>query len=116
MTETRKYISKELLHCDLSIFMRTIFLSSDQNYNFFRLKKYEKKEFIEKLFNIQVFGQMYWHIHKDVLEHDKLLLAQQSKLMQLNKNNDEYCQHVEKYSKDTKEKISLLKESLSSLV
>ena len=116
MTETRKYIAKELLHCDLSIFMRTIFLSSDQNYNFFRLKKYEKKEFIEKLFNIQVFGQMYWHIHKDVLEHDKQLLAQQSKLVQLNKNNDDYCQRVEKYNADTKEKIALLKQQLAELV
>ena len=115
MTETRKYIAKELLHCDLSIFMRTIFLSSDQNYNFFRLKKWEKKEFIEKLFNIQVFGQMYWHIHKDVLEQDKLLLAQQSKIIQLNKNNEEYQQHVEKYNQDIKQKIQELNESLKVL-
>jgi DNA repair exonuclease SbcCD ATPase subunit len=39
MSETRKYLIEEILHCDLSIFLRTILLSSDHNYNFFRLRK-----------------------------------------------------------------------------
>ena len=52
MSETRKFLTEEILHCDLSIFLRTVLLSSDQNYNFFRLRKWEKKEFIEKLFDI----------------------------------------------------------------
>jgi len=29
MTETRKYLEKEILHCDLSIFLRTVVLTSD---------------------------------------------------------------------------------------
>jgi len=74
MTETRKFIADEILHCDLSIFLRTVLLSSDQNYNFFRLKKWEKKEFIEKLFDISVFGEMYNLIHRDVLDYDKTML------------------------------------------
>ena len=27
--ETRKYLAKEILHCDIDIFLRTILLSSD---------------------------------------------------------------------------------------
>lgn len=112
MTETRKYIANELLHCDMSIFLRTVFLSSDQNYNFFRLKKGEKKEFIEKLFNIQVFGQMYWIIHKDVLEHEKQLISQQNKLIVINKNVETLKERAERYVQEAvvkaKELVKLL--------
>ena len=113
MTETRKYICDEVLHCDLSIFLRTVILSSDQNYNFFRLRKGEKKEFIEKLFDISVFGDMYNQIHRDILEQDKALLVQQNKLMVLNKNQDDYQQRLEAHDKRVKEKIAELQESLS---
>ena len=39
------------------------------------LRKWEKKEFIEKLFDISVFGQMYNSLHRDVLDYDKDMLA-----------------------------------------
>ena len=29
MVETRKFLEKEILHCDMSIFLRTVMLSSD---------------------------------------------------------------------------------------
>jgi exonuclease SbcC len=74
LIETRKFLADEILHCDMSIFLRTVLLSSDNNYNFFRLKKSEKKDFIEKIFDISIFGDMYNLIHKDVLSHDKMLL------------------------------------------
>lgn len=115
MSETRKYLVDEILHCDLSIFLRTILLSSDHNYNFFRLRKWEKKEFIEKLFDISVFGDMYDKIHRDILDFDKKLLAKQNKLIILNKNNDDYQQRIEKYNTDKENKISMLTENLKTL-
>lgn len=113
MTETRKFLMNEILHCDLSIFLRTVLLSSDQNYNFFRLKKWEKKEFIEKLFDIQVFGEMYNCIHRDVLDYDKDLISRQNRLILLNKNNDEYKTRMEKHEIDKKQKLETLNESIS---
>jgi DNA repair exonuclease SbcCD ATPase subunit len=76
LSETRKFLADEILHCDMSIFLRTVLLSSDNNYNFFRLRKAEKKDFIEKIFDISVFGDMYNLIHRDVLSYDKLLLVE----------------------------------------
>ena len=113
--ETRKYLETEILHCDLSIFLRTILLSSDQNYNFFRLRKGEKKEFIEKLFDISVFGDMYASIHRDILNKDKEILAYQNKLLVLNKAFDEYKERIEKYNKDNEAKMKLLTEKLENL-
>lgn len=115
IAETRKFLEDEILHCDLSIFLRTILLSSDQNYNFFRLRKSEKKEFIEKLFDISVFGDMYSSIHHDILNSDKEILCLQNKLLVLNKTYNEYKERIEKYNDDNKIKIDSLNNKLQLL-
>jgi len=63
------------MHCDMSLFLRTILLTSEQNYNFFNLKKQDKKDFISKIFDIGVFSQMYDRIHKDLLASNKSLVS-----------------------------------------
>lgn len=115
IAETRKYLETEILHCDLSIFLRTVLLSSDQNYNFFRLHKGEKKEFIEKLFDISVFGNMYNCIHKDILNKDKDVLSYQNKLLVLNKTFADYKDRIEKYNITTTAKISELTYNLNEV-
>ncbi len=115
IAETRKFLETELLHCDLSIFLRTILLSSDQNYNFFRLKKADKKEFIEKLFDISVFSQMYDVIHKDILNMDKDIIVKQNTLVMLNKQKDEYQQLKDDFLNNSKNKIEQLQSTLITL-
>ena len=115
MTETRKFLTTEILHCDLSIFLRTVLLSSDQNYNFFRLKKQEKKDFIEKLFDVSIFGEIYNVIHKDILLFDKELISRQNKILILNKNNDDYDTRIKTYENNKKQKLLQLEESLKTL-
>lgn len=116
MSETRKFITEEILHCDLSIFLRTVLLSSDQNYNFFRLRKQDKKEFIEKLFDISIFGDMYTEIHKSVLTYDKTIISHQNKLLILNKNDEEYSVRIDNYNKNVNEKINNLKINLNTFI
>lgn len=116
MAETRKFLEKEILHCDMSIFLRTVMLSSDQTYNFFKLRKGEKKEFIEKLFDISIFGDMYNTIHRDILNYDKDMLALQSKLMLLNKNNDAYQSKIKQYDEQKQTKLEQLKNNLDQLL
>ena len=115
MAETRSFVAKEVLHCDMSIFLRTVLLSSDQTYNFFRLRKWEKKDFIEKLFDIAVFGEMYNNIHRDVLDFDKQLLAIQNKIMVINRYLDDYKTQIEEHDKKHSEKIKNLEAVLKDL-
>ena len=58
IAETQYFIEKQILHCDMSMFLRTILLTADNTYNFYTLKKADKKEFVEKLFDISIFGDM----------------------------------------------------------
>lgn len=90
ISETQSFIEEQLLHCDITIFMRTIMLSADQTYNFYTLKKADKKEFVEKLFDISLFEEMYQMIHKDKNTIDKTLLSQQNQLLVLTKNVEDY--------------------------
>lgn len=115
MAETRAFVAKEVLHCDMSIFLRTVLLSSDQTYNFFRLRKWEKKDFIEKLFDIAVFGEMYNNIHRDVLDFDKQLLAIQNKIMVINRYLDDYKVQIEEHDKKHAENISSIQKYLAGL-
>ena len=115
ISETQEYLEAEVLHCDISIFLRTILLTADQTYNFYKLKKADKKDFVEKLFDIGVFGDMYSLIHKDILALDKSILSHQSKLLVLSKNIEDYEARKNKYDTSKAEKVKLLTESLSKL-
>lgn len=108
MAETRGYMEKNILHCDLNLFMRTIVLNSDPNYNFYNLKHVDKKEFIDKLFDITVFGDMYNLIHRDVLRLEKEITAHQNQLIILNKNSDEYKQKIENFDTSKNSQIDNL--------
>ncbi len=100
--ETRKFFEEEILKCDMSLFLRTVMLTSEQSYNFFKLKKADKKEFIEKLFDIGVFGEMAERIHKDILKADKRINSIQSALVVLDKSKDEYESAISSWESESK--------------
>lgn len=115
IAETQSYIEQNIIHCDITIFMRTILLSADQTYNFYTLKKADKKEFVEKLFDISQFEDMYQAIHKDKLVIDKQLISSQNQLLVFNKNIDDYKNRLDSYDIENANNISEAKQSLSAL-
>ena len=52
ISETQRHLEGNIVRCDITMFLRTVFLTADQNYNFYMLKKSDKNEFVEKLFDI----------------------------------------------------------------
>jgi len=112
--ETDDLIANEILRCDVSIFLRTILLSSDQNYNFFLLPPAAKKDFIEKLFNIKVFGEMYSLIHRDVLDYDKEFVKRQNTLLMLSKSKEDFESRKTVFENEQKEKISQIESNVSA--
>ena len=115
IAETQKFIESEILRCDISIFLRTILLSSDQNYNFFRLKPAGKRDFIEKLFNISIFANMYASIHKDTLVLDKDIISRQNRLIVLNKNKDDLSNRLKIYDESKEVELNELRNKLKSI-
>lgn len=114
IAETQDTIEKDILRCDISIFLRTILLTADQNYNFYLLKKADKKEFVEKLFDISVFEEMWKLIHRDILDLGKDILSKQSFLLGLGKSVDDYSMRAETYKTEHETKLKLLAESVKN--
>ena len=113
IAETQDFLEKEIIRCDLSIFLRTILLTSKQTYNFYELKKADKKEFVEKLFDISIFGDMYQAIHRDTLDCDKAMLSHQNKLLVLNRSKGEYEARIAQYEANMKKRLADIGEAIS---
>lgn len=115
IAETRDFFEKDILHCDLSLFLRTIILTSAQDYNFFMLKSAAKKEFIENLFDIGVFGDMYTLIHRDALNLEKEIVGLQNQLIVFNGQKESYVAKIAEFERQKEEKIAYLTAELSRL-
>jgi len=115
IAETRKFIEKEILQCDLSIFLRTIILTSDQTYNFFKLSPQQKKEFIEQIFDLTIFGDMYRLIHKDNLTFDKDIHAMQRELLVLNNTYRDYDERHQEFNKTKRAQCVEIKANIIEL-
>lgn len=108
--ETRKYIEDEILHCNLNIFMKTIILNSNPDYNFYNLKHSEKKEFIDKLFDISIFGDIYKSLHKDLLKLDKDIISYQNQLIILNRDEENYRNLISEFDQNKETGLKKLNE------
>lgn len=115
IAETQDFIEKEVLACDMPIFLRTVFLTSNQTYNFYDLKKSDKKEFVEKLFDIAVFGDMYQAMHRDVLDQEKQMLALQSKLIMLNKQEHDYRERMRNHDSEKASKLDEISKRIADV-
>lgn len=113
--ETQKFIEKEILHCDMSLFLRSILLTSDQSYNFFKLKKEEKCKFIEQIFDLIIFGVMYDLLHKDVLKLDKEIYALCREIKIIQDQRDQTLIKKDEYDTKHQEKINVINVTLEQL-
>lgn len=109
MDETRKYISEHLLRTNMETFMKSVFLNTDQNHNFFFLKKDDRKEFINTLFDIGVYGKMFEMAKSELnAENNKKKINTNSMLM-VNKNIEEYKSRIENFDNDKKTRLENIK-------
>lgn len=109
MDETRKYISEHLLRTNMETFMKSVFLNTDQNHNFFFLKKDARKEFINTLFDIGVYGKMFELAKSELnVENNKKKINTNSMLM-VNKNIEDYKNRIDKFDNDKKIRLENVK-------
>ena len=66
ISETQKYIEEEVLKTTYNIFKTSVILSINDTVNIFTLKAKEKREFIDSIFNLQQYGDMYIKITEDL--------------------------------------------------
>ena len=115
IAETQKFIEDSVIKLDLVMFFRTVLLTADQAYNFYKMKKADKKEFVEKLFDISMFEDMYKALHRDSLSLSRDMDACQTRLMMLSKSNDDYQEKMKSYESLKKKKIDTASKELAPI-
>ena len=90
-----------------------MFLTSSQTYNFYEMKKADKKEFVEQLFDIGIFGDMHQAIHRDILDADKRILAMQNRIMVFRRNDEEYSRHEVEFALPRAQCLELIPEHIT---
>lgn len=108
VTETRAYIINEIFHCDLELFMRIIYLNSDQKYNFYNYTPDEKRKFLDKIFDLMVFNNAYKSLNTDINRINKDINCIQSALLVLNSSKSDYEKRIKTFSDDNSNKIKKL--------
>lgn len=94
--ETRRYVERQILKCSYELFKSSVILSSSDSRNFFKMGKHQKREYVENIFELSVFGEMLTTIRTDINKLDKEILTvqkecnqQKNSLLEFNvKNND----------------------------
>ena len=111
--ESQKFIERSIICCDISIFMRSVLLTADQSYNFFKLSKNDRNEFLEHIFDLKVWRTMYDMLHRDNLSYDKTIfgLTQELKVLQDTIKSDEA--KIKSFDDDLVSKKSLYESNLT---
>jgi DNA repair exonuclease SbcCD ATPase subunit len=65
--DTRRFIAESLLQMSAEAFRRRIILTQENALNFFDMNRLQKVKFIEENFALNVFGEIYSNVHRDML-------------------------------------------------
>jgi DNA repair exonuclease SbcCD ATPase subunit len=112
ISKTREFLKKEILKCSFGLFVNSVILSASNSYNFFGMKKSEKREYIENIFKITCFGEMLKAIRADMNSLSRHILLEQQQQRQLKENLEQYKNKFDSFKKDKLEKIKTLKEKI----
>jgi DNA repair exonuclease SbcCD ATPase subunit len=88
--ETQDYLTTEVLRTTYTIFKNSIILSVNDTTSIFQMKRHEKREFIEKIFNLSIFGEMYKLVKDDFNNLEKDILLEQNTYNRLVNSIDEF--------------------------
>jgi DNA repair exonuclease SbcCD ATPase subunit len=102
INETRDFIETEILKSTFSIFKNSIILSVNDSSSIFEMNAHQKREFIERIFNLTIFGKMFHNVRRDILTVDKEITEEQTKYTRLEKSLKEFKEKLTSFNSDKK--------------
>jgi DNA repair exonuclease SbcCD ATPase subunit len=113
--ETRKYIEKNIIGMSFELFTSCVLLTSSSQNDFLMMDKYRKRQYIDEIFNLTVFGNIFQNVRRDnnALDTDILLNVKQQKALEnsIQKIEDK----ATSFKTDTQEEKNIIKKRLSVL-
>tara|TARA_R110002020_G_scaffold90534_27_gene220513 strand:+ start:2112 stop:3920 length:1809 start_codon:yes stop_codon:yes gene_type:complete len=116
IAETRDFIETEILKTTFNIFKNSIILSvNNDSSSIFEMNAAAKRDFIERIFNLSVFGKMFTNVRKDLLVVDKEITSEQVKYTRLEKSLKEFNEKLSSFNTDKKANLKAISSKVKSL-
>lgn len=115
MGETQTYLCDEILRSTYMMFKKMNVLSISDNESIYEMGKSDKRTFIENVFNLNVFGEMFKMVKIDYNKIDKLILQEQSKFTQLEKDVLIYSEKIKSFQTEKDAHIESLNTQINTI-
>jgi DNA repair exonuclease SbcCD ATPase subunit len=115
MAESQAFLTDEILRSTYLMFKKMNVLSIGDNESIYQMTKASKRDFIENVFNLNVFGEMFKMVKADYNKLDKLILQEQSKYTQLEKDVLIYADKIKNFETDKAYRITNIERQIEDL-
>jgi len=113
--ETQQYLETEILHSSYEIFKSVVLLSVSDTVSIYKMQKHEKRNFLEKSFNLGIIGMMYKKCKEDLNAVEKEKSKDQSIFIKYEDDLKNFKRQLETYKEDKQTKIKKLTEEVNQL-
>lgn len=105
VAKSKEYIEKNLLGCSFDIFKSSIVISYADFMNFYEgMKKDQKRKYVENLFKLNCFGEMFTSIKEDSNSLKKEISSLKLNILSENDRIEEYSKKSSDFENSLKEK------------
>lgn len=113
VVKTRQYIQEHILGCSFDIFKSAVIISASECVNFYEgMSKNAKRNYIENIFNLNCFGNMFNTIKMDINETKKELSYTNNEIIKTSQQLETIKSKYEAYEKNLQQNLIDAKQSL----
>lgn len=113
--KTQEFIEKEILKTSYLLFKNSIILSINDMESIFQLSKYEKRDFVERLFNIAIFGKMHQLVKSETNSLDKEINIIRNNFNLISKDLETFIKKQHTFEDDKSHKIEEYQQQIVGL-
>ena len=115
LSETRKFIETEILHCGFDMFMKTTVLTSSEIFNFYCMKKEDKDDYLNTIFGTKTLNEVREQI-KQYLKDNRTVYLEYSRLLESKEHDIELNRNAsERFEANRRLNIEEIKNEIASL-
>lgn len=113
VVKTRQYIQDHILGCSFDIFKSSVIISASECVNFYEgMSKNAKRNYIENIFNLNCFGNMFNTIKIDINETKKELSYTNNEIIKTSQQLEILTSKYETYEKNLQQNLIDIKQSI----
>jgi DNA repair exonuclease SbcCD ATPase subunit len=114
MAQTLKFISEDVLKCDADTFKNAVVLSTSNIQNFFTLPRPAKDAYLDSVFMLAAFGEVWTQIKKSANALKKELSSQREVFDGLKSNHKEIVNKSKELIREKKAKLETLEQLIKA--